>query len=84
MSLRLGGSGGAPSRGGIRGASGCWRTGDSSPVPLNDGSRFFTRGGRGGGLSTTTGATDCSVTVVDCEKFENPLDNDPETENGRQ
>ena len=56
-SFRLGGSGGAPSRGGTKGALGCWRIGDNSPVPLTD--DFLTRGGKGGGLST--GASGCKV-----------------------
>ena len=63
-SFRLGGSGGAPSRGGSKGASGCWRIGDNSPVPLTEDSRFLTLGGKGGGLSTDE-ASDCKVVTVD-------------------
>ena len=65
-SLRLGGSGGAPSLGGRKGASGCWRIGDNSPVPLRDDSRFLTLGGNGGGLSTDDVIeSDCNVVTVD-------------------
>ena len=84
-SFRLGGSGGAPSRGGTIGALGFWRIGDNSPVPLTEDSRFFTLGGKGGGLSTDE-ASDCKVVTVDidanvdCDACENPLATDPTTE----